>query len=198
MIVPPEWTNLWTSGARDDRLLWAERDGKVGLLFADGDVDRDGDGDGDEMRIVREPSFDAVWDFSGDVACVRVGERFAVRTDGTWVLEPSLDDFGDFTGGVASASLDGRWGFVDTRGAWAIPPRFDDAHEFETHRRGGIRGRTVGADRARRTMARAASGTRSNGRPNAAPSSRGATVTSASSMRKAASSSSRIMRKSPG
>ena len=54
-----------------------------------------------------------------------------MRTDGTWVLEPSLDDFGDFTGGVASASLDGRWGFVDTRGAWAIPPRFDDAHEFE-------------------------------------------------------------------
>ncbi|MCA8024874.1 WG repeat-containing protein [Burkholderia cepacia] len=127
VIVPPEWTNLWTSGARDRRLLWAARDGKVGLLFADGDVD----GDGDEMRIVREPAFDAVWDFSGDVACVRVGERFGlVGTDGTWVLEPSLDDFGEFTGGVASASLDGRWGFVDTHGAWVIPPRFDDAHEF--------------------------------------------------------------------
>ena len=125
VIVPPEWTNLWASGARDDRLLWAARDGMVGLLLADGD------GEGDGARIVREPAFDAVWDFSGDVACVRVGERFGlVRTDGAWALEPSLDDFGEFTGGVASASLNGRWGFVDARGAWAIPPRFDDAHEF--------------------------------------------------------------------
>ncbi|WP_175824072.1 WG repeat-containing protein [Burkholderia sp. BCC0419] len=123
VIVPPEWTNLWTSGARDDRLLWAARDGKVGLLLADGD--------GDEARIVREPAFDAVWDFRGDVACVRVGERFGlVRTDGTWVLEPTLDDFGEFSGGLASASVDGRWGFVDTHGAWAISPRFDDTHEF--------------------------------------------------------------------
>ncbi|KVL30142.1 WG repeat-containing protein [Burkholderia sp. MSMB1835] len=121
VIVPPEWANLWASGARDDRLLWAARDGKVGLLLADGDG----------ARIVREPAFDAVWDFSGDVACVRVGERFGlVRTDGAWAIEPTLDDFGDFTGGVASASLDGRWGFVDTHGAWVIPPRFDDAHEF--------------------------------------------------------------------
>ncbi|RQS20959.1 WG repeat-containing protein [Burkholderia sp. Bp8992] len=123
VIVPPEWTNLWASGARDDRLLWAARDGKVGLLLADGD--------GDETRIVREPAFDAVWDFSGDVACVRVGERFGlVRTDGTWVLEPTLDNFGEFSGGLASASVDGRWGFVDTQGAWVIPPRFDDTHEF--------------------------------------------------------------------
>ncbi|AOI76657.1 WG repeat-containing protein [Burkholderia sp. NRF60-BP8] len=121
VIVPPEWANLWASGARDDRLLWAARDGKVGLLLADGDG----------ARIVREPAFDAVWDFSGDVACVRVGERFGlVRTDGAWAIEPTLDDFGEFTGGVASASLGGRWGFVDTHGAWVIPPRFDDAHEF--------------------------------------------------------------------
>ncbi|AXF22556.1 hypothetical protein CUJ89_18685 [Burkholderia pyrrocinia] len=123
VIVPPEWANLWASGARNDRLLWAARDGKVGLLLADGD--------GEGARIVREPAFDAVWDFSGEVACVRVGERFGlVRTDGAWVLEPTLDDFGEFTGGVASASLDGRWGFVDTHGAWVILPRFDDAHEF--------------------------------------------------------------------
>ncbi|MPV58674.1 hypothetical protein CFB46_17335 [Burkholderia sp. HI2761] len=121
VIVLPEWANLWASGARNDRLLWAARDGKVGLLLADGEG----------ARIVREPAFDAVWDFSGDVACVRVGERFGlVRTDGAWVLEPTLDDFGEFAGGVASASLDGRWGFVDTHGAWVIPPRFDDAHEF--------------------------------------------------------------------
>ncbi|WP_175873374.1 WG repeat-containing protein [Burkholderia sp. BCC0397] len=125
VIVPPEWANLWASGARNDRLLWAARDGKVGLLLADGDDDGDG------VRIVCEPAFDAVWDFSGDVACVRVGERFGlVRTDGTWVLEPTLDDFGEFTGGIAAASMDGRWGFVDTHGAWAIAPRFDDAHEF--------------------------------------------------------------------
>ncbi|HHL4081344.1 WG repeat-containing protein [Burkholderia sola] len=125
VIVPPEWTNLWASGARDDRLLWAARDGKVGLLLADGDDEGDG------VRIVREPAFDAVWDFNGDVACVRVGERFGLlRTDGVWALEPLLDNFGEFTGGIASASIDGRWGFVDTHGAWAIAPRFDDAHEF--------------------------------------------------------------------
>ncbi|MDN7591240.1 WG repeat-containing protein [Burkholderia seminalis] len=123
VIVPPEWTNLWSSGARDARLLWAARDGKVGLLLADGD--------GDETRIVREPAFDAVWDFTEDVACVCVGERFGlVRPDGTWVLEPALDGFGEFSGGLASASMDGRWGFVDMHGAWAIPPRFDATHEF--------------------------------------------------------------------
>ena len=199
VIVPPEWTNLWTSGARDDRLLWAERDGKVGLLFADGDVDRDGDGDGDEMRIVREPSFDAVWDFSGDVACVRVGERFG-RAHGRHVGARTVARRFRRLHGRSRVREPGR-----PLGLRRHARCVGDSAAFrrcarvrEQHRRGGIRGRTVGADRARRTMARAASGTRSNGRPNAAPSSRGATVTSASSMRKAASSSSRIMRKSPG
>ncbi|WP_254624530.1 WG repeat-containing protein [Burkholderia diffusa] len=121
VIVPPVWTNLWASGARDDRLLWVERDGQVGLLLAD-DAG---------ARVVREPAFDAVWDFTDDIACVRVGERFGlVRADGTWVLEPSLDDFGEFSDGLASASVDGRWGFVDMNGAWVVAPRFDDAQEF--------------------------------------------------------------------
>ncbi|WP_423380464.1 WG repeat-containing protein [Burkholderia sp. LMG 32019] len=121
VIVPPEWTNLWRSGAHDDRLLWVARDGKVGLLLADEAG----------ARVVHEPAFDAVWDFSEDIACVRVGERFGlVRTDGTWVLEPSLDDFGEFSDGLASASVDDRWGFVDTNGAWVIPPRFNDVQEF--------------------------------------------------------------------
>ncbi|VWD57815.1 hypothetical protein BLA50215_06941 [Burkholderia lata] len=121
VIVQPEWANLWRSGAPDDRLLWVARDGQVGLLLADEDG----------ARIVREPAFDEVWDFTDGIACVRVGERFGlVRTDGTWVLEPLLDNFGEFSDGLASASLDERWGFVDTNGAWVIPPRFDDAQEF--------------------------------------------------------------------
>ncbi|QQK05545.1 MULTISPECIES: WG repeat-containing protein [Burkholderia] len=121
VIVPPEWASLWRSGAHDDRLLWVARDGKVGLLLADETG----------ARVVHEPAFDAVWDFSEDIACVRVGERFGlVRTDGTWVLEPSLDDFGEFSDGLASASVDERWGFIDTNGAWVIPPRFGDVQEF--------------------------------------------------------------------
>ncbi|MBN3843369.1 WG repeat-containing protein [Burkholderia sp. Ac-20349] len=121
VIVPPAWTNLWRSGAHDDRLLWVARDGQFGLLLADEAG----------ARVVREPAFDEVWNFTGDIACVRVGERFGlVRTDGTWVLEPLLDNFGEFSDGLASASLDERWGFVDTNGAWVIPPRFDDAQEF--------------------------------------------------------------------
>ncbi|KVX13060.1 hypothetical protein WL01_20095 [Burkholderia ubonensis] len=122
IVLPPEWTGLWRSGARDWSLIWAARDGRVGLIRFDDD---------DGPQIVREPSFDEVWDFDDDVACVRVGDKFGlVRMDGTWVLEPSLDDFGEFAGGLASASVDGRWGFVDRRGAWVIPPRFDAAQEF--------------------------------------------------------------------
>ncbi|CAB3767815.1 hypothetical protein GQ57_25365 [Burkholderia sp. MSh2] len=121
VIVPPEWTGLWRSGARDHLVLWAARDGRVGLLSA-------GVAGG---QVLREPAFDEVWDFTDDIACVRVGERFGfVRPDGTWMLEPVLDNVGEFSDGLVSASVDERWGFVDTNGAWVIPPRFDDTHEF--------------------------------------------------------------------
>ncbi|RQR52889.1 WG repeat-containing protein [Burkholderia sp. Bp9125] len=120
IVVPPEWTGLWRSGARDWRLVWAARDERVGLMRFDDDG----------PRIVHEPAFDEVWDFDDDVACVRVGDKLGlVRMDGTWVLEPLLDTLGDFVDGLARACVDGRWGFVEPGGTWVIPPQFDDAQD---------------------------------------------------------------------
>ena len=38
---------------------------------------------------------------------------------------------GPFAEGLAPAGCEGRWGFVDRRGAWAVPPLYRLARGFE-------------------------------------------------------------------
>ncbi|PRG00024.1 hypothetical protein C6Q14_22170 [Burkholderia ambifaria] len=107
VIVPPEWTNLWASGARDDRLLWAARDGKVGLLLADGD------GEGDGARIVREPA-------------VAEGEQWGlIGRDGQWHARPEWTALEWSSAcGAFVARRDGRVGLVDAKGRVIVEPHY--------------------------------------------------------------------------
>ncbi|MDT4954445.1 MAG: hypothetical protein QOJ02_2583 [Acidobacteriota bacterium] len=49
---------------------------------------------------------------------------------GNFVHAPEYEDGGEFHEGLACASVKGKWGYVDTSGAWVIPPTFSHAEDF--------------------------------------------------------------------
>jgi hypothetical protein len=90
---------------------WFEQDGKYGCMDLDG-------------KILIEPLFDGVGDFSEGLAPVMKGKR-------------TTDDEGE------ASITDRRWGYVDQQGKLAIPLQFEGAEEFSsglacTHRPGSI------------------------------------------------------------
>lgn len=50
---------------------------------------------------------------------------------GNVVIEPIFEKAGPFVGGrYAAVKLNGKWGYIDTTGAWLVKPQFDMAQEF--------------------------------------------------------------------
>jgi hypothetical protein len=86
-------------------------------------------------KVVIEPQFAAAGPFHEDYAVVRddAGRTGYVRLDGTWAIEPLwLEEAHPFSAGRARVRLNGQYGFLDTTGRFAIPPRYlraDDFHE---------------------------------------------------------------------
>jgi hypothetical protein len=52
------------------------------------------------------------------------------RTDGTWLIEPRFQQRGPLSSGLAPVALNGKWGFIDRTGKFAIEPTLDKAWGF--------------------------------------------------------------------
>jgi len=70
--------------------------------------------------------------FSGGLVRVTTANervRF-YRPDGELAFAPEVEFAGPFTDGLARARTDKGWGYLDTKGEWALPPSFDYAGRF--------------------------------------------------------------------
>ncbi|MCG3127964.1 MAG: hypothetical protein CHACPFDD_02837 [Phycisphaerae bacterium] len=111
------------------RLATARRTWKLWVVpVATGEGFTDADG-----RWVIRPRFDGVWSYRDGLAVVQLGSRFGVIDgDGEFVVKPTLEDtLFWYHAGLLPARFDGKWGFLDVHGRWAIPPRFAAARHFE-------------------------------------------------------------------
>jgi hypothetical protein len=52
------------------------------------------------------------------------------RTDGSWLVEPKFEQAGALTDGLARVVINGKIGFIDRTGNFAVEPVFDKAWEF--------------------------------------------------------------------
>src|SRR5690348_15597589 len=52
------------------------------------------------------------------------------RADGSWLVEPRFQDTGALVDGLAQVKLEGKAGFIDRTGSFAIAPVFDKAWSF--------------------------------------------------------------------
>jgi hypothetical protein len=53
------------------------------------------------------------------------------RADGSWLIEPKFGDAGPLRAGLARVTVDGKVGFIDRTGNFAISPVFDKAWPFD-------------------------------------------------------------------
>jgi hypothetical protein len=54
------------------------------------------------------------------------------RADGSWLVEPKFEQVGSINDGLARVALNGKVGFIDRTGNFAIPPLFDTAWPFNS------------------------------------------------------------------
>jgi hypothetical protein len=54
------------------------------------------------------------------------------RADGSWLVEPKFEQAGSLTDGLARVTRDGKVGFIDRTGTFAIAPVFDRAQPFKS------------------------------------------------------------------
>jgi hypothetical protein len=52
------------------------------------------------------------------------------RTDGTWLVEPKFEQVRTLSGGLAHVTLNGKVGFIDRTGKFAVDPVFEEASPF--------------------------------------------------------------------
>ena len=82
---------------------------------------------------------DFIFDFAGDfvngLALVKVDDKeFFIDTSGNTVIESKFQDVSPFANnGLARAKGDnGLWGYINTKGEWAIEPKYAWAFTFES------------------------------------------------------------------
>lgn len=90
-----------------------------------GYVDRNG-------TLVIPRRFDLAGEFSSGLAAVTVDLKAGfVDGKGNYAIASIFDAAKEVRQGLAAACVKGKgWGFVDTKGAWVIPPRFSWADSF--------------------------------------------------------------------
>lgn len=120
-IVPPLFESAFKAYSGD--LAWTKREGKWTLTTHDG-------------KTVTAQQFDDVEIFYEGLAAVKIGDRYGfIDTTGTVVftLEPEYYPM-HFSDGLALVLYTGgstnRWGYINKKGKWVIPPQFSDANHF--------------------------------------------------------------------
>jgi hypothetical protein len=82
-------------------------------------------------KIVIHPQFDAVKQFSEDLASVRVGPKVGyIDRAGLMVIPAEYDDAFSFEDGLAGVIVGKHWGLVDKAGRLVVPARFDELLGF--------------------------------------------------------------------
>lgn len=119
LVIEPEWDRILRAETDCSERVWLQRAGCFGLAaLADG-------------RVLREPTFDAVWPFHDGVALVRVGTKMGyLQTDGEWLLEPQWDEAWEFSHGYAAVLCDDKFTYIDRAGRSMLPPIFDAVESF--------------------------------------------------------------------
>ncbi|UMQ58366.1 WG repeat-containing protein [Leptospira interrogans] len=80
---------------------------------------------------VIQPQFDRTGKFSGDLAPVKMGNKWGfIDYTGTFVIPLQFEDAHSFSEGLAAVKVGGKWGYVDKTGKIAIRLRFNDADSF--------------------------------------------------------------------
>ena len=120
-IVPPLFESAFKAYSGD--LAWTKREGKWTLTTHDG-------------KTVTAQQFDDVDIFYEGLAAVKIGDRYGfIDTTGTVVftLEPEYYPM-HFSDGLAlvvqTVDSTDRWGYINKKGKWVIPPQFSDANHF--------------------------------------------------------------------
>ena len=77
------------------------------------------------------PKFDNAWNFSEDVALVKLNGKYGyIDKKGKFVIQPQFESAGDFSEDIAEVKLNGKYGYIDKKGIFAIQPQFDYAWNF--------------------------------------------------------------------
>lgn len=87
-------------------------------------------------RVAITPQFDAVYNFSEDLAAVGIGSNWKTMKWGfidkssKFVINPQFDYAGSFREGLALVKIGKQYGFIDRAGHFAIAARFDSAEGY--------------------------------------------------------------------
>lgn len=96
----------------------AEKGGMQGLIGRDG-------------AVVMSPAFSSLYDDNGVLIAIDGDKMGIVSREGKFISPTNFGTIGRFSKGLAPAEADGKWGFIDTCGAWKIEPKYDMANGFE-------------------------------------------------------------------
>jgi len=117
--------------------MWTQLDTKVGHTGTNryGFIDKDGKYVGTPVFLFVQPDYSAASRQSDDVSLVRtVNDRVGVMDrSGKIVIADTADELGwsGFVDGLAPAATGGKWGYLDTKGKWAIEPQYEKAFGFK-------------------------------------------------------------------
>jgi hypothetical protein len=83
-------------------------------------------------KTIREPQFDLIGRFDEGVASIRyVGKGGLIKGEGQLIGNQKYDQaLTDFSEGLIAVSIDRQVGYLNRRGEWAIPRRFNSAGAF--------------------------------------------------------------------
>lgn len=83
-------------------------------------------------KIVIEPKFESVEDFSEGLAVVEINKKFGyINQSGQIVIQPQFDEAFGFEEGFAAVSINSKWGFINKKGNLVVKPQFERAYYFE-------------------------------------------------------------------
>ncbi len=125
MVISPQYDNCFYQFSED--LVPVEVSNKWGY------IDRDG-------RFVIPPQHDSAQSFKDGLAAVSIGEPFEgqckygyIDKSGRYVLELNESfSYCGFSDGLMKVKKGMKWGYIDTKGNWAIPHEFMDADDFSS------------------------------------------------------------------
>jgi hypothetical protein len=122
-IVPPKYDYACRAWAGDLAWVRTKSDEKWSLIGSDG-------------KVITEKKFDETDAFYEGLAAVKMGDHYGfIDSTGTVVftLEPEYYPM-HFSDGLAlvvqTADSTDRWGYINKKGEWVIPPQFVDADHF--------------------------------------------------------------------